>query len=598
MMDMMTNQEKTLESMFRAHESLRKHLQAADPLLDNDSETASILTSTTNLTNLTVFDFDIAIKATAVYQRCMNRRSDRTSLLSLGLSTSQHTSSSKTKDTATEEKHDLASEPAIHREITEEDVSPQENCEKDTIEDISEEILRRTTPRDIQPDSSDSDSRLDSHYEYSIGESNPDYVPPMRLSIRPRDTMVAASSSETSKPTFSYSREAHMLESSSQAMETMQHYNSGLPPNRVPSGVTVGNTSAPSAANKVILNSSIVPSVKVAKPSRPGPSSEGGTQMSMRLLYDHQENITNVAISSKLVLATASPKMVRLWNLSTSKEVGKIPAKTYRYTESGLVFSPDGTLLAAAHLTTRKVTSTVSVWNPNTKARVCTLRVHNDSELRISAIAISADNKLIACSQEITRPFGEISSTTMLYEIATGHKLGEFPKLDTRTRMLSFAQEDRRLLCCSGDLVRMWNVATYRLTRFCARLGHAIYHPVFTKDSMLVSTNGFDRIYKFDWGSGVRKASITVPENIRCLSCSPGTRAIAFAGQNGLVGTWDPRTGIVRQLKQDGIHDGNVNMEAVAISPDGQTVFFGGYAGKLWSWSMDNEGHEGEHGWI
>jgi hypothetical protein len=45
MMDMMTNQEKTLESMFRAHESLRKHLQAADPLLDNDSETASILTS-------------------------------------------------------------------------------------------------------------------------------------------------------------------------------------------------------------------------------------------------------------------------------------------------------------------------------------------------------------------------------------------------------------------------------------------------------------------------------------------------------------------------------------------------------------------------
>jgi hypothetical protein len=111
MMDMMTNQEKTLESMFRAHESLRKHLQAADPLLDNDSETASILTSTTNLTNLTVFDFDIAIKATAVYQRCMNRRSDRTSLLSLGLSTSQHTSSSKTKDTATEEKHDLASEP-------------------------------------------------------------------------------------------------------------------------------------------------------------------------------------------------------------------------------------------------------------------------------------------------------------------------------------------------------------------------------------------------------------------------------------------------------------------------------------------------------
>ncbi|KAG9664808.1 hypothetical protein KCU64_g416, partial [Aureobasidium melanogenum] len=71
MIDMMTNQEKTLKSMLEAQNSLRRFLH--DGPVDKEIDTASILSSTTSVTALTAFEFDSIIKATAVYKRCTSR---------------------------------------------------------------------------------------------------------------------------------------------------------------------------------------------------------------------------------------------------------------------------------------------------------------------------------------------------------------------------------------------------------------------------------------------------------------------------------------------------------------------------------------------
>jgi hypothetical protein len=78
---MITSQEKTLKSMFQAHRSLRRHLEAADVVPDDANDAPSILTTTTNVSALTAFDYDPIIKATAVYQRCMRRRGSEQSPL-------------------------------------------------------------------------------------------------------------------------------------------------------------------------------------------------------------------------------------------------------------------------------------------------------------------------------------------------------------------------------------------------------------------------------------------------------------------------------------------------------------------------------------
>ncbi|OBW67174.1 MAG: Uncharacterized protein AUREO_027510 [Aureobasidium pullulans] len=79
MMNMMANQEKTLQNMLRARGSFRKYLEDAKVPLD--SEVASILTASTSGTALTAFDFDSIIMRTSVYKRCLAKGSDNNELL-------------------------------------------------------------------------------------------------------------------------------------------------------------------------------------------------------------------------------------------------------------------------------------------------------------------------------------------------------------------------------------------------------------------------------------------------------------------------------------------------------------------------------------
>jgi hypothetical protein len=83
MIDMMASQEKTLESMFQAYDSLCKYLQTTDASLDHVSDTVSVLSLMTNMTTSTANDFESVIKSTAVYQRCIRRRGDDNGLSSL-----------------------------------------------------------------------------------------------------------------------------------------------------------------------------------------------------------------------------------------------------------------------------------------------------------------------------------------------------------------------------------------------------------------------------------------------------------------------------------------------------------------------------------
>jgi hypothetical protein len=90
--------------MLRAQRSHQRYLQDADELPVSD--TASMLTSNTRTTALTTFDFDSIIKATAVYQRCTRRRSEKTSLLSLAMSTGELTLNQGVTATVTREQRD------------------------------------------------------------------------------------------------------------------------------------------------------------------------------------------------------------------------------------------------------------------------------------------------------------------------------------------------------------------------------------------------------------------------------------------------------------------------------------------------------------
>lgn len=65
--------------------------------------------------------------------------------------------------------------------------------------------------------------------------------------------------------------------------------------------------------------------------------------------------ITNMANSSKNILAVASTYVIQLWYLFTGKEMRTISCILPSSTISGLAFSPDGTSLAAVSLVPKKM---------------------------------------------------------------------------------------------------------------------------------------------------------------------------------------------------------------------------------------------------
>ena len=742
MIDMMTNQEKTLESMFQAQDSLRRYLRNAENPLEHDGDTASIFTSTTHATALTAFDFDSVIKATAVYQRCMRRRGNDNGLLALGSSVIHMTYSSDIRGAVMEAERDSAYGTSVGETAAEEDVKWQEFCEAGFSEHSTRNSITSDDVRTWSPGSSPSDlsastvrwgdaatnhrrmpptrlsdkatsphgrtvrlshihERLETHAKFSdsmnkgvvhnqarnanyerikqklIGKliqrqretpveyeletrehkdrnrrsssptrgdtlasvpgpsrltlgGTPDSIPhgPTSISDIDIDNPFLAAEDTTSSPDLPqidvsekdqrhFSQDTHTDHEREQCLSVSSTSSSILNEpsfvddryDREPSEVSLNvefekHDSATLSADSYPIDA-IVCRTSVSDDSIPklsdlpviaqirGPRCEEiekrRVQTNPRLLYDHQEEVTNLAISSKLILAASSANLIRLWDLSTGKEVVRIPCDSYSQANSCLVFSSDGTSLAAARLVPKETTSTVIVWDAKTGARRRALKV--DNVFGNTAIAISENNRLIACGQEDKRHLRRSNSTVMLYEIATGRRIGKLPPLETPARLLSFIQEDRHLLCCSKGKAQIWNVATYTLVQVWEYPGHTFYRSILTHDLMLVTSNGLNRADMYDLRSGVKKATMILSDSIRRLACAPGTSEIAFAGCNGLVGTWNPWTGTVRRSSTN--HE--THLYGVAISPDGRAMFYGGTDGLVNLRYIDDRDHVGSY---
>jgi hypothetical protein len=580
MIDMMTSQEQTLESMCQAQKSLRKHLQTADPSLGNHSDTASILTSSTNSTALTVFDFDTVIKATAVYQRCMGSRGDRTRLLLKRLSMVHLIPEPETDDTVIEEESDSASalSGTIRGPMSTEN-HKLECRENFTLPRIHSDDTHTGVSPGATVEVSDSDS--DSNSYISV-VSSPDDVPSMKL-LRIRQNLVDIMTQHkaTHMPSVDESRRRRNLS------------------RRVPSGSAVNveqrHSSVPKAdllsTNTTVIELSVSGTPESTIISSPGalaelPTLDNGMdsrRWTCPNWVDDRETITRMAISSKLILAVASTSMIRLWDLPTGKDVFKV---TKGSGDTYLEFSSDGTLLAAGR---REYDgwSKVSVWTSEIGKNIFELE-----SVPATAIAISKNNKLIAFTQKDKNPFRRSKYTVGLYEISTGKRVGRVTKSDKSAHVLAFIENDRQLVCCSKGRVEICDVATCSQIQVWEYAALTFYHCIVTHDLKLVDIEK-KSLNVIDLSSGVmREASVPWTRPLQDVAYASGTGEIAFAGQHGLVCTWDPLTKRLIRPSKDNKKHYRPWANAVAISPEGQTVIYAGLDGIVKCWHTDDQSTE------
>lgn len=109
-----------------------------------------------------------------------------------------------------------------------------------------------------------------------------------------------------------------------------------------------------------------------------------------------------------------------------------------------------------------------------------------------------------------------------------------------------------------------------------------------TYDGMVVTKNyrhSGSEIRLFDPLSGREVAQVTWPEYITSLACLPGTREVVFVDNRRSVGTWDPRTGTVKEFPST-LKDSAEGVKRLSLFPDGGTLFIVSSCGTVRLWDL------------
>lgn len=310
--------------------------------------------------------------------------------------------------------------------------------------------------------------------------------------------------------------------------------------------------------------------------------------------------IISVAVSSNYLLAAATRTRVLIWNMFTGNELAKINCTIERCFHPGVIFSPDGKLLASTHNQSQNPNSAVAVWDSWTGTTICSLNILQSSKTRIGAIMFGLDGKHMVCGETSHRSLRNDKTTIGFYGIPGGQKFRMLEGLKGLARSLSHF--GTHLVCCSDDgRVTIWDAAGNHVSSHHITKPKMLSRVVATHDGKFAAYDGIHNINRFDCKSeelDVRRVTVSnkltglafspgLHEDL-CLACSPGTHEIAFAGGQGLIGLWDPRKMTVKRPKIVYKED---HTTAIALSSDGKVLVHASVDMKIRVWNVQVEGY-------
>ena len=290
-----------------------------------------------------------------------------------------------------------------------------------------------------------------------------------------------------------------------------------------------------------------------------------------RATLKHKDQVYAIAYAPDgNTIATANAdKSVWLWDADTGIHKTILKGHTDRVT--AVIYSPDGNTIISASRD-----KTVRLWDVNTGIHKATLKGHTDS---VTSVAYSPDGNIIA-----TASGGRYSddNTVRLWNANTGETeviLTGYNRINTVAHApdgdIIVSEGARMLVAISAELRHISPDGTTIATVGSLHTVELLDAPTGKRKATLKHTNYIDWIYMM----------ITDREyGIEAIAFSPDGNTIVTGGgyytnDEGTVSLWHTRT-----RKRKVIYKGPGYVSSVAFSPDGRTIATGDWENKIRLW--------------